>query len=260
MYKLIALICLLQFSNTMCQTQKSDLIIINDDGTTSNIEPVGTKLIIKTNMFEFIGGSQRLELEYRLNDFIALQGGAGITFPSASKDLDAMKMTGFIHYFQNGDNCESDNFNAEEDICDSYDNATYRKVNLGYQAIFMSKFYLDNSALEDSYIGLGFRFKGLNFEAEKAYYDASNDITRDPKDLQKERSNNLEIFSRYGYQWLYKKLSLDWYIGTGVKLSNRKYQDLGKIDNEIVNDYRDWKARTLVFHMGLSLGIQLNTK
>lgn len=83
-------------------------------------------------------------------------------------------------------------------------------------------------------------------------------IDRLPDDLQKETVKNLDVLVHYGGQTLYPKLTLEWFLGAGVRFRNNLRQDVGFNALQLSgNGERSFQDKKFRLEAGIRVGFQL---
>jgi hypothetical protein len=211
-------------------------------------------LILKTSPVSFIFGRQSVELEKEINDYLSIQGGVGVTFEplwASYGDLLA-EITEEYDGF-----CESDNPAFAYDECDSYSDFTIRSGKVGYQFSLSPRLFFDSDGFEGMYIAPVLRSSTQKFDVQRVYEGLSY-AEHNPADLQQESVKNFDLLVHYGGQTLHPKLSVEWFIGGGMRFRNSVRQDIGfDFNQQALNGERRFKDRKFRLEAGIRVGFQL---
>lgn len=251
---LLLLACFFVF-DAAAQKKKpnKDVEIINfgDSESSSGKDKTYHGLILKTSPVAFIFGRQPVELEKELKDYLSLQVGAGITFEPLWTGYDELigefneEVEGYI---------ESEQWVHDEP--DYYSDYSIRNGKPGFQASVSPRLFFDNDGFEGMYIAPVLRYSVQNFEVQKVQEDVPYVIRTD--EMQKESIKNFDVLVHYGSQTLYQKLTVEWFIGAGIRFRNNLRQDVGYDEFFVArNGEHQFKDRKLRLEAGVRVGFQL---
>ena len=262
MYKLrfISLLFFALFVSSLSYAQKDkkkpstdvEIIDFGDESGSQKEQKVYKGLIIKTSPISFVFGTQPVELENEITDLLSLQVGLGVTFEPLWAEYDE-----FVAELVDASDgyCESRMWTYDE--CDYYNDYTIRTGKVGLLASASSRLFFDSDGYEGMYIAPFLRFSQQKFEVEKVR-EGYAFLERTPDDTQSESVTNFDILVHYGSQALYPKLSMEWFIGAGVRLRNNTRQDIGYDGlNLLRNGERNFKDKRFRFEAGIRIGLQL---
>lgn len=228
-----------------------EIIDFGDDGGQGETDPYGD-FIIKTNPFSYMFGWQFVEVERTIAPFFTVQGGLGVTFKPLLQDTYAE----FIDELREGPNYESEWSN---DYPDDYSDYSIRsqKIGLLYSANF--KLYFDDDAPDGSYFGFTARIANKRYEVQKVDETyTGGGVLRLPNDFQDEKVRNLDLVGYYGYQLLYDKLTTEYFVGLGARLSKHTRQDIGSNSSfGYKNGEIEFKESLVRYEVGVRIGFQL---
>lgn len=216
-------------------------------------EPVEySNLILKTNPTSYLFGYQSVELEKTLTPFLSVSAGLGVTFqPLLGEGISIAELLDVAD-----DDCDSDLW--VEDYCDDYTDFTNRSQKVGLVAAAQLRLYFDSDSPEGGYFAFALRHWRKRYDAEKIEPTSNFDFVYLSDDIQEESVVSTDFTGRYGYQIIYDKLTLEYFLGLGVRFNSAERLDIGR------NDGRSWqngvsKTSTtgLRYEVGLRLGIQL---
>jgi hypothetical protein len=210
-------------------------------------------MIVKTSTTSFIFGWQPIELERQLTDYLSIQAGAGFVFKSF---IDEALLGEELELITDKSYCESDLWRNDE--CDDYNDMSIRSGGNGLLLSLSPRLFIDNDGYEGSYIAPVVRWSTRSYQVQEAGGNANRGELMRLDSRQREQVRNLDILVNYGYQTLFPVLSLEFFIGAGVRLQNATRQDVG-IDNLgfYRNGERTINDTKLRFDLGIRVGFQL---
>ncbi|MCC6279543.1 MAG: hypothetical protein IT262_03020 [Saprospiraceae bacterium] len=229
-----------------------EIIDFGDTDNNSQKETVYHGLILKTSPVSFIFGRQPIELEKEMNDFLSLQAGAGVTFEPLWSAYD--ELLNEINDEFNG-STESELWASDEP--DNYADYSIRTGKIGLQFSVSPRLFFDSDGYEGMYIAPVFRYSTQKFEVQKVREGVPY-LERNPDDLQQESIKNMDLMVHYGGQTLYPKLTLEWFIGAGIRFSDNRRQDVGYDFLFLAgNGERSFKDKKFRLETGIRVGFQL---
>jgi hypothetical protein len=199
--------------------------------------------IIKTAPLSFILGYVPVLYEYKINDWLSLQGGTGITFKPSVSGLYAII----------DEECADGN-------CGNNLDYSYRKSKLGTMLAFAPRLYFGSDAPEESYIAPEIRMYFRRTNAQAIDPASQYEIIRLNDQYDKESIRFTDFMVNYGNQTLYPSLTIDWSIGVGLRKISGKIQQT--YYNETTGFYfsqLDKASNPYAFRLdiGLRIGFQL---
>lgn len=209
--------------------------------------------ILKSSPTSYLAGSQFVELEKYMTDYLSLQAGLGLTFKpliGASYDeiIDAITD-------ESSSNCDSDNW--AEDICDDYVDTEYRRYKMGVLLSGSARLFFDSDAMDGGYFGFKLRYSTLNLEVQDILPNMSI-IERTEDSWVSEKVKRFDVVGHYGYQSVYSKLTAEYFLGLGARFRTETRQDLGRNQSSIVqSNLRTFKASGIRVEAGIRIGFQL---
>jgi hypothetical protein len=234
---------------------KSDVEVINfgDESDDAKKEESAYKgMIIKTSPTAFIFGRQPFEFEKEIKDYLSLQVGAGVTFLPLYAGYDDL-----LAELRDESDESYVSPQWDQDEPDDYNDYTYRTGKLGLQFSLSPRLFFESDGYEGMYIAPVLRYSTQNFEVQKVR-EGESTIIRNPNDLQKESIKNTDILVHWGSQSLYPKLTLEWFIGGGIRLRNNTRQDVGyNLATLSGNAERNFKDKRFRLEAGIRVGFQL---
>ena len=234
---------------------KSDVEVINfgDDADDGKKEDKAYKgLILKTSPTAFIFGRQPFELEKEIKDYLSLQVGIGVTFEPLYAGYDEL-----LAEIREETDGYSESTQWDQDETDYYSDFSIRTGKVGPMLSLSPRLFFDSDGYEGYYIAPVFRYSAQNFEVQKIL-EGESSIIRTPNDTQKESVKNTDILVHWGGQTLYPKLTLEWFIGGGIRLRNNTRQDVGfDLSTGSGNGERTFNDKRLRLEVGLRVGFQL---
>lgn len=253
---LLSVCCLqtIQAQNPKKKT-KSDVEIINfgdEADAKKGKEQTYRGIILKTSPLAFVFGRQPFEVEKEINDYLSLQIGAGLTFEPLWTGYD-----GLVSELNDelGDSYVSTVW--DQDVQDDYSDYTIRSGQVGPMFTASPRFFFDSDGYEGMYIAPVLRYSIQNFKVQKVE-EGRGDIVRLPDDVQKESIKNTDIMVHWGSQTLYPKLTLEWFLGAGIRLRSNTRQDVGFSATTLSgNAERKFNDKRLRIEMGIRVGFQL---
>ncbi len=223
----------------------------DDTGDDSDVATSLTGFILKTSPSAFINGWQFFEVEKGFTEFLSLQAGAGFTF----KPLLGNLYSELSSELEVGDECDSDQW--DNDYCDDYFDLEYRRFKTGLVLSFSPRLFFNDFAPDGSYFGLKMRYSIQNMEVQMVE-EGTTSFNRLSDAYQPEVVKRFDLVGHYGYQYLYDKLTAEYFLGLGVRFRNQTRQDLGfDASNNIRNGERTFKNTRLRIEAGLRFGFQL---
>ncbi|MBK9335324.1 MAG: hypothetical protein IPM98_01570 [Lewinellaceae bacterium] len=232
----------------------SDVQIINfgSESESSKTDKVYKGLIVKTSPTSFIFGRQPVEIEKEITDYLSLQVGVGLTFSP----------------FWDGYNELLAELSDEEDIAeisdqwaydvqDNYSDYSIRTGSIGPILSLSPRLFFESDGYEGFYVAPVLRYSIQHYRVQKIREGLPH-IEHTPDETQKESIKNLDLMVHWGAQKLYPKLTLEWFIGGGVRLRNNTRQDVG-FDFTMLsgNGEQSFKDKRFRFETGVRIGFQL---
>jgi len=249
--KVIILTSLLVLSFTALNAQGKDVEIIDfgeEERSANQREPSG--FIIKTNPLSYLFGWQFIEVEKPLTDFLSVQGGFGLTFPSLSSNLNSEFQSEVLENYE----CESEVY--IDDYCDDiYDNEI-RDQKMGIVINGSIRLFFDDDASDGSYFGLLGRYSTKKYNVQDIV-EGSSSLIRITDSFQKETERNIDLTGQYGYQILYDKLTTEYFVGLGARFSSQKRQDIGQVAGVYRASIEPLKLTNYRLELGARIGFQL---
>lgn len=244
--------------NAQRKKKKNDVEVIefgNDDSSSFSADntPNYSEYIIKTSPSSFIAGSQPIELEKYINDYLSVQAGIGLTF----EPLVNLSYAELIELAEAEETlfCDSDIW--LEDICDDHFETDYRRQKIGFMISGSARLYFDEDAMDGSYFALNLRYSQANIQINDITPNSFN-INRNPNQWVDEKATRFDIVGHYGYQFIHSKLTSEYFIGLGARIRNQDKQDLGfnqfGFVQSAINNFKDSILRV---ELGLRIGFQL---
>lgn len=228
-------------------TEKSEVIVFDDEEVEPSKSNNGMPLIIKTNPFSFIFGKQLLEGELEIADFVSIQAGLGLTFKN---QLEGSEFYSEIEgdenlYFENSPNWQLD-------ITDYYGNES-REQKLGFMFSLSPRFFYASDGFEGGYIAPSLTYTRNNYYALGILPNGQpSNIFSDSENI-----SNLDFTVRYGYNILYDNLMTESFFGIGIRNSNANRQDIGIENGNYGVKTAEIKTSGLRLEMGIRIGFQL---
>lgn len=245
-----------------CQEENTDenIIIFDDDSEIDGYSefkynnPYGSSIVLKTSPLSVFYGSQFIEVEKSVLDFLSLEIGGGITFKN---NVAPNSYSVFNPY----SGCTSSNWPEDRDYCDDYYDTAFRSTKLGYTGMAAVKLYFANEAPCGLYLSFNVNYSRLNYSAKRVKEGMTSILRVEDYDM--EKVNNLEYSVRFGWQSFHDPLISNFFIGFGVLNSNQIRQDLGYNQfNQLMNNTQSIKFSSPTLVLGLRIGIhaELNRK
>ena len=234
---------------------KSDVEVINFGDETSEgskDDKVYKGIILKTSPTAFIFGRQPFELEKEIRDYLSLQVGIGITFEPFYAGYDEL-----LAEIREETDGYSESTLWDQDETDYYSDFSIRTGKIGPMLSLSPRLFFDSDGYEGFYIAPVFRYSAQNYAVQKIR-EGEASIIRTPNDTQKESVKNLDLMVHWGSQTLYPKLTIEWFLGGGIRLRNNTRQDIGyNLATLSGNGERTFKDKRLRLEVGLRVGFQL---
>ena len=249
------------FSNSIyAQKGKKDkdveIIDFGDDsGDNSSDGLTSGNIIIKTSPVSYLTGSQFVEVEKYVTDYLSVQAGFGLTFrPLINYTYDEA----LAELQDDGsDFCESDNFSDDRDICDDYYNTDFRRYKIGILVSGSARLFFDDDAMDGGYFAFKLRYSTLNLEVQNIFQN-SQSIERLEDDWLPESVKRFDIMGHYGYQSVFSKLTASYFVGLGARIQNESREDLGFNSFGLIErEVRSFKRTRLRLEAGIRIGFQL---
>jgi hypothetical protein len=150
---------------------------------------------------------------------------------------------------------ESEQWASDEP--DNYSDYTIRTGKVGALFSISPRLFFDSDGYEGMYIAPVFRYSTQKFEVQKVR-EGLPYIERNPDELQQESIKNMDLLVHYGGQTLYPKLTLEWFIGAGIRFSKNLRQDVGyDYLFQSGNGERSFKDKKFRLETGIRVGFQL---
>lgn len=252
---------LLFCSTTFSQEKKStdtEIIIFDDDDEDngSNDEnPYIGSFVFKTNPFSAFFGTQFIEVEKPIFDFLSLEVGAGITFHDYISSIIQVE-----NEYNNGRFCQSTNWPENRDYCDSYTDYSFRTTDIGLTGMAGLKLYFGNTAPDGTYLSFNMQYINKNYQVQKIDEEFSS-VKRIADEFEDEIVNNLEYSIRLGWQTLHEPLISDLFLGLGIRNSRQTRQDLGFNEKgRLQNGMQTFNRNNLIVVGGFRVGLHTMKK
>ena len=203
----ISFICAQTLQRDTIRPPRKEVEVIRFDDDSyrgkSSKKPKAPQHIIKTAPFAFIMGYMPVFYEYRLKDWLTVQGGLGVNFKPVTYDfLDVVA----------AETCE-------DDICPNYYDFKIRKIKTGAVLSVAPRLYFSSDAPEGGYVSPEFRVYARRS-------DVTNFNSGQPgvNPVDKEHYRVQDFMVNYGYQTLYPKLTVEWSLGVGIRTVSGVFQ------------------------------------
>ena len=253
--------CMLLVANCLAITlfaqkpkPKPDVEVINfgEEADKTQDDKQYKGLIVKTSPVSFIFGRQPIELEKEITDFFSLQAGIGVTF----LPLWNYSST-FEELLDEGSGYSESTQWGEYDETDYYNDLTIRTGKIGPMLSLSGRLFFESDGYEGMYIAPVLRYSVQKYQVQKVVEGASS-LIYDPSDTQKEQVKNFDVMVHWGGQSLYPKLTMEWFIGGGIRLQDNLRQDVGRSASGLyLNGERSFNERNLRLEAGIRVGFQL---
>lgn len=253
---LLALLCLcLATPSVFAQKNREkqrdvEIIDFGDTKTSRAKKEKYSGLIIKTSPSSFLFGRQPIELEKQINDFLSIQGGLGVTFaPLLDLNEISQELYPELNYY-----CESTQWAIDE--CDDYSDGSIRKGAIGPMVSFSPRLFFESDGFEGGYIAPVVRWSAQRFQVQEIQSGVI--FPERTNTRQNEYIRSLDLMVHYGSQYLYPKLTLEYFLGVGARLNNSLRQDIGRDGQGLYqNGERAYKERLFRAEIGIRVGFQL---
>jgi hypothetical protein len=257
---LVLLVILISGANIYAQKnnkQRDSSIIIFSESPRSTKSSKnyasGENNVIKIAPLGFLKGCIPVYYERRITDFLAIQGGVGLTtrnyiraaiYNATSDDNTG---SGFSYTWWN----TTATGTVSDDDNELY-NFDYRKPKLGYFASLQPRIYFESEAPDGSFLGLSFDHYKYNFESQQLVGDGTS--TRGTKTV-KEFEQMTDIMVLFGYQSVYDHITLEYTTGIGVRnIKGEKYATAMNSSGKYVDGIGSYKKTALNFELSLKVG------
>ncbi|GJM34655.1 MAG: hypothetical protein DHS20C18_36560 [Saprospiraceae bacterium] len=206
---------------------------------------------IKTGPLSFLSGKLLVEVEKGLGNLISVQGGVGITFRAIYDGYSTVQELGG----ERESFCDSEQW--ANDLCDVYRDFDIRDAKIGPYLHASARLFFDNEGFEGAYISPSLTYSVNRFKVQKGEIIAG-ELTRLDNVFQNEYERRLDFSMRYGNQWLYPKLSVEAFIGLGIRKVMASRQDLGYDEQNILqNGERKYANSDVLVELGFRVGFLL---
>jgi|GEM_PF-1384249 len=214
-----------------------------------------TGIVIKTSPTSYLLGSQFIEVEKYMTDYLSLQAGVGLTFKSIIGDT-YNEILAELQEEEDGLECESELW-GQNDICDSYTDFSIRNQKPGLVISGSARLFFDDDAMDGGFFAVKLRHSTVKYQIQDIVQNASS-VERLENTFVSESIKRFDIVGHYGYQALYSRLSAEYFVGVGARIRKETRQDLGQSTNGIVQSkFRSFKKTGLRLEIGLRIGFQL---
>lgn len=234
---------------------KSDVEVINfgdNDDSKKEKDKTYKGIILKTSPTTFIFGRQPFEVEKQITDYLSLQIGAGIVFEPLWAGYEEL-LSELNSEFQ-------EDYSSplwDQDVLDDYSDFNIRSGKVGPMFSVSPRLFFESDGYEGMYIAPVLRYSIQRYDVQKVR-EGIGEIEYLPKDLQQESVKNMDLLVHWGGQTLYPKLTLEWFIGGGIRLRNNTRQDVGFSNTTLSgNGERQFNDKRLRLETGIRVGFQL---
>lgn len=209
----------------------------------------GQDNVVKIAPLGFVTGTFPVYLERRINNFLSVQVGAGLTGKNFLRDMiqKAAKVTNISYPWGTNTNYED----ASEELF-SFD---HRKASMGYMFSIQPRLYFESESPEGTYVALSYdyyRYKfsipGLAVENGQAVHSGS---------AKSEHENINDLMVHFGYHTFFDHLTLDASGGLGLRsVKGSKYVAVfDGSTNQITNEgFASYSQKIFSFSVGLKVG------
>ena len=249
---------LFSLSSLIAQKKKKDsdveIIEFGDEKASGNRSSEPTLgYVIKTSPTSYLFGSQFVEAEKYVTDFLSLQAGLGLTFKPLVGDLYGEALAELDE--DGGSYCDSDQWAS--DICDEYYDFSIRKFKPGLLLSTSLRLFFDDDAMDGGYFAVKLRYSIQNLEIQDIVQNSTS-LERLDDQYVSESVKRFDLVGHYGYQTLYSRLSAEYFIGLGARFRKEDRQDVGINQSGIVQSTsRQFKASGIRIEGGIRIGFQL---
>lgn len=252
---------LLSFFSSFSQEKKSsdtEIIIFDDDDTDGNDDnSYRSSIVFKTNPISAFFGTQFIEIEKPIFDFLSLEVGAGLTFHNY---ISSIIQVNNPYTEISKASCASNNWPVNRDYCDEYSDYTFRSTDLGFTGMAALKLYFGNTAPDGTYLSFNVQYINNNYQVQKIDEGFSSE-KRLANEFDNEIVNNLEYSIRLGWQTLHNPLISDLFVGVGIRNSHQTRQDLGYNEKGLLqNAMQTFKKNNLILVGGFRIGIHTSKR
>lgn len=214
---------------------------------------------IKVNPFESVIGYQSVEAEFRLNDYLGLEAGLGISFNNLR--INNRRYGSYLLVKLSDSDCSSPNFAPEHDVCDAefYEDYRIRISNIGPYLSSSLKYYPQGDALSKLYLALNAKYYRHLDEIQQVQEIERLAISAIYQD---ESINNYDLLFRGGWTFVNLPYSLELNLGTGLSIQNAERRDAG-FDPELnhyVNATQSVTEYFLITDLGIKIGLNYSKK
>lgn len=256
-YKLLTFLLVCFLFNGSISAQKSDVEIIDfgDDNDTKS-DYVASNYIIKTSPVSFVFGSQMIEVERYMTDFLSVQAGIGLTFDVLYKDILDEDITSEIGLSQYSDYCESEFWGEQNDICDDFVSTFNRRIKPSILLTASARLFFNDDAMDGSYFAFKLRYARENVAIMDIAPNSSS-VQRLSDQWFDESYRSFDIIAQYGYQVLYDRLTTEYFVGLGARFTKESRQDLGYLGGIVTNNLLEVSTTLPRIEAGIRIGFQL---
>jgi hypothetical protein len=227
------------------------VIIFNENKTErSKSKKTGEDNVVKISPLGFITGTYPIYFERRINDFLTVQVGAGVTGKNYLRGAIQKQNDGLSFKYPWGENSQI------TDDAERLYNFDYRKPTLGYMFSIQPRLYFDSEAPDGSFLAVSYDYYNYNFSIPGLEYNSSNGGSHTGSSKSENEKLN-DIMVHFGYQTIYDKLTLEYTSGIGLRnVSGSKYAAyVDYANNRISNEgLATYKQTTFNFSITLKVG------
>lgn len=233
--------CLCIFTIVSGYSQKTT-ITIKHYGNESSAEYFKVKKnIMKFSPISFISGSYFLDYERMITPNFSVQLGLGVT----NRPLSPTRSLGAIN-LNYDDLFETSNFN----------DFTYRNFRTGFYSSLSTRLYFHKDNMNGMYAGLKTTHRTFVNDSWNYVVTDAGKTHRDPEQLTRENFKANDIIFNFGYQENFDILSLEIFIGSGIRFIKSQQHQAVRMDNNYINQTKDVDYNNALFDFGLRVGFR----
>lgn len=224
------------------------VIIFNESGSSASKKrkAAGEDNIVKIAPLGFISGSFPLLYERRINDFLTVEVGGGLTHRNYIRG--AYRKESGVDFKDYPWDLSSSRYDEADPIF----NFDHRTPEIGYMFRVMPRIYFESDAPEGNYIGFLYDFSKYKFSIP-AYRNGSG-TSGHTGAARSEYEDITDLMVYFGRQWLYDRISVESSFGIGLRNVNGQKYVASTSGGTLVDGMAGYKQSLINFGLGLTVG------
>jgi len=222
-----------------------------DANGNSKSKKTGESNIVKIAPLGFISGTFPLYFERRINNFLTVQVGGGLTSRNYVRGIIQKESSiSEIAEYPWGENSQ---FN---DAAEPFFGFKKRKPAMGYMFSIQPRLYFESDAPDGSFLAISYDYYHYATTIAGLKVNSNNEVVHTGEN-KSEYENLSDIMVHFGYQYIYDRLTLEYTTGIGLRNSKgSKYAANFDYNTNSVNNegFASYQQTAFNFSIGLKVG------